>query len=115
MDDLQKKVDAELDRALTGLSQHEVGSDEYGKATNNFEKLYRMRMDEHKNNAEYWFKHDTDEINRRDQNKDRIVGYVFDGVKLAGYAGLFLMGLKYEEKGTLASIFTRNHSSKLKL
>ncbi len=115
MDELQNKVDAELDRALEGLSKHEVDSEEYGKAANNFEKLYRMRMDEQKNDADYWLKHEVDELNRKDQNKDRIIGYVFDGVKLAGYAGLFVLGLKYEEKGTLASIFTRNHSSKLKL
>lgn len=115
MDELQNKVDAELNRALEGLSKHEVDSEEYGKATNNFEKLYRMRMDEQKNDADYWLKHEVDEISRKDQRKDRIIGYVFDGVKLAGYAGLFVLGLKYEENGTLASVFTRNHSSKLKL
>ncbi len=115
MADLPEKVDAELNRILEDLNSQDINSDAYGKTVDKFEKLYRMRMDEHKNNAEYWFKHDTDELNRKDQRKDKIIGYIFDGMKLTGYAGLFILGLKFEENGTLASIFVKNHDSKMKL
>lgn len=115
MDELQNKVDVELNRALEGLSELDVDSKEYGEAANSFEKLYRMRMDEQKNDADYWLRHEADKQNRVEQRRDKIIGYIFDGMKLTGYAGLFILGLKFEENGALTSIFVKNHDSKMKL
>lgn len=112
--DLQKKIDVELDSAIEALSHYEVGSDDYGRAVNNVERLYRMRMDEQKNNADYWLKHDNDAINRRDLRIDKCIGYALDGAKFAGYVILFIGGLKFEETGSVMSMFVRNHANKLK-
>lgn len=127
MDKNSKKLDDVIEVKLGQLSKMASGSDEEAKAVNSLSTLYKLRLEEAKLQAQA--NSDSDKIlmeqNRiaAEQSKaeaDRINQIVDIAermaetlLKLGVGAGLFMIGLKFEEDGSIGSFFVRNMSQKV--
>lgn len=126
MDKNSKRLDDVIEAKLGQLSKMASGSDEEVKAVNSLSTLYKLRLEEAKLNAQV--NSDGDKILIE---KDRIaaeqakaeaerINQIVDVagrmaetlLKLGVGAGLFMIGLKFEENGTIGSFFVRNMSQK---
>lgn len=127
MDKNSKKLDDVIEVKLGQISKLASGSDEETKAVNALSNLYKLRLEEAKLQAQ--INSDSDKVlleqNRlvAEQSKaeaDRInqIADIAERMtetllKLGIGAGLFVVGLKFEENGSLGSFFVRNMSQKV--
>lgn len=127
MDKNSKKLDDVIEVKLGQISKMPSGSDEETKAVNALSNLYKLRLEEAKLQAQ--INSDSDKVlleqNRlvTEQSKaeaDRIyqIADIAERVtetllKLGIGAGLYVIGLKFEENGSLGSFFVRNMSQKV--
>lgn len=127
MDKNSKKLDDVIEVKLGQISKLQSGSDEETKAVNALANLYKLRLEEAKLQAQ--INSDSDKVlleqNRlvAEQSKaeaDRInqIADIAERMtetllKLGIGAGLFVVGLKFEENGSLGSFFVRNMSQKV--
>ena len=119
MNNLEKKLEQELDRGFDELSRYDASSQEYTKASDNIAKLYKIRMEEVQNSAEYWNKIETNEAQIKEQRIDHAIRYGLEAVgitlPLVVYASLFKKGLIFKKDGVIGSTIFRNLISKGKI
>lgn len=127
MDKNSKKLDDVIEVKLGQISKLASGSDEETKAVNALSNLYKLRLEEAKLQAQ--INSDSDKVlleqNRlvAEQSKAEAdcINQIADIaermtetlLKLGIGAGLFVVGLKFEENGSLGSFFVRNMSQKV--
>lgn len=132
MDQVTKLLNEEIERRIETLTSLESGTEEEAKAVDNLTKLYKLRIEEIKNQNEdddRYARRTLDEkvqnreaeervVEREDHKKDRFVHYILDGaaiiVPVIFYGKWMKMGFKFEETGTLVSPTFRNLYSKFK-
>lgn len=120
-DEITELLGEEIKSQIESLSSLETGSKEQSEAVDNLAKLYRLRIEENKNNWEYSEKFDRremeDEAQKRDEQlkKNQLEEQVKDryfrfGVNIAEvilplifYASWMKKGFKFEETGTFTS------------
>lgn len=126
MDKNSKRLDDVIEAKLGQISRLESGSDAEMKAVTSLSTLYKLRLEEAKLNAQV--NSDSDKIlieqNRiaAEQSKAEaerinqivdVAGRMAETLlKLGVGAGLFMIGLKFEENGSIGSFFVRNMSQK---
>lgn len=126
MDKNSKRLDDVIEAKLGQISRLESGSDVETRAVTSLSTLYKLRLEEAKLNAQV--NSDGDKIlieqnriaaeqakaeaERINQIVD-VAGRMAETLlKLGVGAGLFMIGLKFEENGTIGSFFVRNMSQK---
>lgn len=126
MDKNSKRLDDVIEVKLGQISRLESGSDVEMRAVTSLSTLYKLRLEEAKLNAQV--NSDGDKIlieqnriaaeqakaeaERINQIVD-VAGRMAETLlKLGVGAGLFMIGLKFEENGTIGSFFVRNMSQK---
>lgn len=126
MDKNSKRLDDVIEAKLGQISRLESGSDVEMRAVTSLSTLYKLRLEEAKLNAQA--NSDSDKIlieqnriaaeqakaeaERINQIVD-VAGRMAETLlKLGVGAGLFMIGLKFEENGTIGSFFVRNMSQK---
>lgn len=126
MDKKSKRLDDVIEAKLGQISRLESGSDVEMRAVTSLSTLYKLRLEEAKLNAQV--NSDGDKIlieqnriaaeqakaeaERINQIVD-VAGRMAETLlKLGVGAGLFMIGLKFEENGTIGSFFVRNMSQK---
>lgn len=126
MDKNSKRLDDVIEAKLGQISRLESGSDVEMRAITSLSTLYKLRLEEAKLNAQV--NSDGDKIlieqnriaaeqakaeaERINQIVD-VAGRMAETLlKLGVGAGLFMIGLKFEENGTIGSFFVRNMSQK---
>ena len=101
MDENKKKLDAEIASLIECLDDLEPNTEEYSKTTENLNVLYKLKIEQEKN-----------ETDSKDQKTFRIIGYVLEGagivLPLAFYGKWMRKGLKFEETGTFTSTTFKN-------
>lgn len=126
MDKNSKRLDDVIEAKLGQISRLESGSDVEMRAVTSLSTLYKLRLEEAKLHAQV--NSDSDKIlmeqsriaaeqskaeaERINQIVD-VAGRMAETLlKLGVGAGLFMIGLKFEENGTIGSFFVRNMSQK---
>lgn len=126
MDKNSKRLDDVIEAKLGQISRLESGSDVEMRAVTSLSTLYKLRLEEAKLYAQV--NSDGDKIlieqnriaaeqakaeaERINQIVD-VAGRMAETLlKLGVGAGLFMIGLKFEENGTIGSFFVRNMSQK---
>ena len=126
MDKNSKRLDDVIEAKLGQISRLESGADVEMRAVTSLSTLYKLRLEEAKLNAQV--NSDGDKIlieqnriaaeqakaeaERINQIVD-VAGRMAETLlKLGVGAGLFMIGLKFEENGTIGSFFVRNMSQK---
>lgn len=126
MDKNSKRLDDVIEAKLGQISRLESGSDVEMRAITSLSTLYKLRLEEAKLYAQV--NSDGDKIlieqnriaaeqakaeaERINQIVD-VAGRMAETLlKLGVGAGLFMIGLKFEENGTIGSFFVRNMSQK---
>lgn len=131
MDDLREMLGEEIKAEIQNLSELEPGSDEKSKAIDELSKLYRLKIEEIKADAEREDARTRNELEREKLNleierkesqrkADKLDRWLNVGVQ-AGLGVISLIaydiwhrrGLKFEETGTVTSPQTRNLISKM--
>lgn len=101
MDSTKKMLEKEIETQIANLSA--LSGDEKTQAVDDLAKLYRLKIEETKNNAEAVFNKEEAEK----QGKFRIVGFVVEGagivLPLIFYSVWMRKGFKFEETGTFTS------------
>lgn len=130
MDALEKKLENEIENRLDELKNLELGTGEYSRAANDVMKLYSTRMQEVKDNAEYWERIEArdkqalatleaKEIEAKEQRTDKRIRYGLEvlgmTLPLVVYTALFKTGLRFEKDGVVGSTFFRNLIGKAKI
>lgn len=126
MDKNSKRLDDVIEAKLGQISRLESGSDVEMRAVTSLSTLYKLRLEEAKLNAQV--NSDSDKIlieqnriaaeqakaeaERINQIVDTAGRMAETLLKLGVGAGLFIIGLKFEENGTIGSFFVRNMSQK---
>lgn len=115
--ELNERLDRELARRFEDLENLESGSDAQGKATENIVKLYKMRMEEEKNNVSkeadedklLMEKHRL-ELEAKKASDDKFIRILTTSLTTACTVGSLLAGahftakgFKFEETGTFCS------------
>lgn len=132
-------MDEETKELLGGVIVHQIeslgdlqpGSKEMASAVHQLETLYRLRIDENKNELEYWEKREArekdeeirkseEELKQKQLDRERLqwmIGLgVSTGVQLLGYVVLsnwYHSGLKFSERGVIPDPMVKQISSKL--
>lgn len=116
---IKELLGGEIKGEIEKLSTLEPGSEEHSKAVENLAKLYRLKIDEAKNEWDYAVKYEAQESEERhrqtqkeEQAKDR---YFKLSIEAAGlilplmfYASWMRKGFKFEETGAFTSGTFRN-------
>lgn len=106
---LHEEIEAKLEK----LKHMEVGSDEYRAAVEGLTKLLDKAIELDRLNNEHQEKLDA----RDDENKDRLIRNILNGLGIAIPAGLTIWGtlksLKFEETGTVTTIVGRGFLNRL--
>ena len=120
-DEIMELLGEEIKSQIESLSSLETGSKEQSEAVDNLAKLYRLRIEDNKNNWEYSEKFDRREMEDEAQNRDEQFKknqleeqvkdrYLRFGVNIAEvilplifYASWMKKGFKFEETGTFTS------------
>ncbi len=121
MDEIRKMMDEEIKSQIEQLSELNPGTEEHAAATESLAKLYKLRVEEDKNELEYETKHDQmqadsnrqtfdEEMQNKqlhEQDKDRLIRI---GLETAGiilplvFYGIWMRrGFKFEETGAFTS------------
>lgn len=105
-DYMSKRVEDAFEKAtlnsLESIETLEAGSDERSRATNDAVALYKASVERQRNTEDRWFKVAT----IASQLAIAIGGWVL-------YDKWSARGMKFEEKGTVSSMWTRNLNSKM--
>lgn len=103
----------EIRHELEKLREMEVGSDKHTAAVNDVTKLMDRAIEIDKVNIE----HEHNEKARKDENNDRIVRHTLTFVSIAVPTATAIWGtlksFKFEETGTITTIFGRGWLNKL--
>ena len=124
-DEIKAKLDEEIMDQLSVLSDMDAGSDKRKTAVDDLVKLYRLRIEETKNDRDF-----IEGVNAREREeqfkKEQIVDQVKERkfrfgmaaaellIPLIFYASMFYSGLDFEKEGTFTSNMLRNLISRLK-
>ena len=124
-DEIRAKLDEEIMDQLSVLSDMDVGSDKRKTAVDDLVKLYRLRIEETKNDRDF-----IEGVNAREREeqfkKEQIVDQVKERkfrfgmaaaellIPLIFYASMFYSGLDLEKEGTCTSNMLRNLISRFK-
>ena len=124
-DEIRAKLDEEIMDQLSVLSDMDVGSDKRKTAVDDLVKLYRLRIEETKNDRDF-----IEGVNAREREeqfkKEQIVDQVKERkfrfgmaaaellITLIFYASMFYSGLDLEKEGTCTSNMLRNLISRFK-
>ena len=124
-DEIKAKLDEEIMDQLSVLSDMDVGSDKRKTAVDDLVKLYRLRIEETKNDRDF-----IEGVNAREREeqfkKEQIVDQVKERkfrfgmaaaellIPLIFYASMFYSGLVFEKEGTFTSNMLRNLISRFK-
>ena len=124
-DEIKAKLDEEIMDQLSVLSDMDVGSDKRKTAVDDLVKLYRLRIEETKNDRDF-----IEGVNAREREeqfkKEQIVDQVKERkfrfgmaaaellIPLIFYASMFYSGLDFEKEGTFTSKMLRNLISRFK-
>lgn len=124
-DEIKAKLDEEIMDQLSVLSDMDVGSDKRKTAVDDLVKLYRLRIEETKNDRDF-----IEGVNAREREeqfkKEQIVDQVKERkfrfgmaaaellIPLIFYASMFCSGLDFEKEGTFTSNMLRNLISRFK-
>lgn len=99
MEETKRNLDDEIQDLLENLKDLEADSEEYSKTTKCLDTLYRLKIDEKKN--------ESDIEESKNQRKFRVIGYVLEGagivLPLIFYGRWMKRGFKFEETGTFTS------------
>lgn len=106
MSDIKTLLDGELAAEIENLSVMENGSEEKATAVKQIDTLYRLKLEESKNDREYtekkksrWFQAGTSIVSA-------IVGAL-------AYDKWFKDGLEFEKEGTVTSTFLKSLTSRM--
>ena len=124
-DEIKAKLDEEIMDQLSVLSDMDAGSDKRKTAVDDLVKLYRLRIEETKNDRDF-----IEGVNAREREeqfkKEQIVDQVKERkfrfgmaaaellIPLIFYASMFYSGLDFEKEGPFTSIMLRNLISRFK-
>lgn len=129
--DVKNLLDKEIERLLSHIETLEYGTDGREAAISELTKLYKLRIDEVKNEQDYMKDcerqamerafHEADDQAKREQLSDQGVERYFRyGVMvlelvlpIAAYGMWYHKGLKFEETGTVTSPMTKNLIAKM--
>ena len=132
MDEIRELLNEEIKSEIEGLSNLEVGTKEKAEAIDNLAALYKLRIDETKNEMELDEKllrriDDKEQCERdelvkakeiEEQVKDRRIGRVIEVagivVPMVFYAVWMKKGFKFEETGTFTSTTFRGLFNRFK-
>ena len=132
MDEIRELLNEEIKSEIEGLSNLEVGTKEKAEAIDNLAALYKLRIDETKNEMELDEKllrriDDKEQCKRdelvkakeiEEQVKDRRIGRVIEVagivVPMVFYAVWMKKGFKFEETGTFTSTTFRGLFNRFK-
>lgn len=128
VDEIKELLEDEIKSEITNLSLMESGSTEHTAAVENLSKLYKLKIEEAKNEREFTESAKTREIETQlkreqmsEQVKDRYIKLCMDVaglvLPLMFYASWMKKGFKFEESGTFTSttfrgLFSRFRPSK---
>ena len=131
MDEIKGLLDEEIKDRLETVSDLPQGSPESGKAVDEFEKLYKLRLEEKRVEAEAEEKRrqyeleckakEDDLVLKKKQHKTQIwttvatvaVGVLTTAAYIIADNVWFNRGLKFEETGTFCSQTNKNHNSRM--
>lgn len=113
-DDIRELLSEEIASEIKSLSQLDPGSKEHSDAVDNLAKLYRLRIDETKNEMDYREQVDRDtyddQFRRFQFHSEEIGRYIRLGLDAAGiilplmfYAAWMKRGFEFEKDGTFTS------------
>lgn len=125
MDEIKDLLGEEIKTEIRDLSTLEPGSKEKSTAIDDLAKLYRLRIEETKNEWDFNEKYDTresDNILKKDQLEEQIKDRYFRlGLEAAGiilpmifYAAWMKRGFRFEETGTYTSTTFRGLFNRFK-
>ncbi len=110
-------LDNEIVRRLNGLTELEDGSKEMGAAIEDIEHLFKMRMEERKQDSEDQAR-ESEKLESICREKERSKRFKLDvaglGVPIVFYGIWMILGFKFEEKGSITSKTFMNFINKLK-
>lgn len=130
MDDLRRMLEEEISDEIENLGNLEQGSEEHSEAVENIAKLYKLKLEEDRNEKETEkVKNDFEELKKQNEaakaleeekiKEAKIDRYCRIGVTLVSvalplmvYGHWYKRGLKFEETGTLTSATLRGVISK---
>lgn len=112
----------EIDSVLDNMGRLEVGSDQHKRATESYEILYKLKLEQDKREIEVKEKSLDIELKKLElgienqkANNDRNSNRIRLGVEIAAifvpifaYNSWYNQGLKFEKEGTITSSFFRN-------
>lgn len=125
MDEIRDLLGEEIKEEIQNLSTLESGSKEKSTAIEDLTKLYRLRIEELKNDGdlnEKYYGRECDEQLKKDQLNEQVKDRYFRlGVEVAGivlplifYAAWMKRGFKFEENGTYTSTTFRGLFNRFK-
>jgi hypothetical protein len=124
-DEIKKMLEEEIKAGIEDLSSLESGSQEKTAAIDDLVKLYKLRIEETKNELEFDEKYDgrvTEELFKKKQFEEQVKDRYFKlGVEAAGilvplifYAVWMRKGFRFEETGTFTSTTFRGLFNRFK-
>lgn len=114
-DDLDVMMENEIAAQIEALNGMIPGTEEHAHAVEDLSKLYKLHIDKARNNAEVEQRRDQAEMEAKNRKVEHWITAGSIAAQGVLYTGLFLIGLKFEEKGSLSSVFTRNMTNQIKL
>ena len=125
MDEIRDLLGEEIKEEIRNLSNWESGSKEKSTAIEDLAKLYRLRIEELKNDgdlSEKYYSREGEEQLKRDQLNEQVKDRYFRlGVEAAGialplifYAAWMRRGFEFEENGTFTSTTFRGFFSRFR-
>ena len=120
-DETMRLLSEEIESEIENLSGLEPGSDEHSKAVDSLSKLYKLKIEESKNQSELEEKQKEELLKKEQLREQKIDRWVKVGVvageltiPLVFYGVWMKRGFKFEETGTFCSQTFRNFFSRLR-
>lgn len=115
MDQTKELLTRQIDTEIQSLSTMEAGSDEKTATIDGLTKLYKLKIEETKNEKDFQAQEAENDILK----KDKIVGRVLDGVGIVlpiAFSWVWMKkGFKFETEGTYTSQTFRSLWNRFKL
>jgi hypothetical protein len=104
---IKEMEDSELNELLAELNKYEPSTEEYAKILHNYRTLRELQIKQEDVERTHDDLKDKNEKDRKSEKwskwADRAVDIGKFGVMLVAYAGLYVIGLNFEETGTVTS------------
>ena len=120
-DETMRLLSEEIESEFDNLSNLEPGSDEHSKAVESLSKLYKLKIEESKNETELVEKQKEEQFKQEQLREQRIDRWVKIGVAVSEltiplmFYGVWMSrGFRFEETGSYCSQTFRNFFGKLK-